>query len=710
MVIHNSRPLVGGSSPVRPSDRRDSYRFDVRDAARLRLPESVQLPVADLSASGMALHLPRHHLQSLDSGRAVFQLGADLVFEASFDTVSTSAAGTGGYRVGTRFRHLSRSDLQKLSEFLLGELMSRSSMSAARPIARESSLASEDSAFLAALLCFHGIKMRRPVRTYVGERAVANQLAITEVVEGDRIQLASLLPLPADFRVGSELSFLMSTAGSALWFQAVVRCVEPHRVEIAFPARIVRSGFRDSFRADVDRSDLKVRFRHPRLPVVVSKGALDVSARGLSFPLDVRKDILFPGDHLAPLQIMLPQGPIHATAIVRSVRELDSGGMGCGVELLEVGDPIRWAAAVFRNGHPNTLLSEDDAPAGAWQALDTSGYLDMWTHPSAWASAKRDFQLVWQSMPKSHGLIAVVKRSDRAVSTFAASRVYRRTWMMHQLGVDKRARRPDDRASFYSIIRELYSGLLFALQHLTDLKYMVGYFGTDSRWCEPIHLVFERAYPVRSHLASSQYGIYRTSEDNAAGLAPAKDSGYHVRPIAAPDVDEVVSALARRFTPMECDAYDYEAGPLLNDDLGRECTAAGYARSRRNYVIEDAQSRIVGLLMLEMGAEGANLFNLLNTCRFIPLRGLGRDADLVRGLALDFAKRRYARAGKRSHLFFDYGQQRGAPSDHVGYRYLYDGLAWLIHRDALPAWLSHIDDLLGIKSDRSRRSGAETTA
>jgi len=685
------------------SDRRDSYRFDVHDAAQLRLP-AIHLPVADLSASGMALHLPRQLLGSLEPGRAQFHLGADLSFEARFDTVTTRVAGTNRYRVGTRFHHLSRDALQKLSAFLVGELMSRSRQSAARRGATESALVSEDRAFVAALLRFHGISLRRPLRAYIGDRALSSHLAITAVAEGDRIQVASLQPMPAEFHAGADLSFLVSTAGSALWFRSVVRFAEPHRADLAFPDRIVRSGFRDSFRAEVDQTDLEVRFRHPRLPVTVSKRALDVSARGLSFALDLQRDILFPGDHLAPLEIMVPQGPVRATAIIRSVRHLDTGGMGCGVELLELSDPIRWAEAVFRSGHPNTMLSEDDAPAGAWRALDTSGYLGLWTHPSAVASAKRDFLQVWEPMPKGQGLIAVVKHDGQAVSTFAASRVYRRTWMMHQLGVDKDARKADDRASFYAITRELYSGLVFALQHLTDLRYLVGYFGTDSRWCEPLYAAFEREYPIRSSVACSRYAIYRTSEGSKTGMVPSMDEGYRARPLAATDLDEVVDALARRFTPQECEAYDYQADPLLTDDVGRECRAAGYERSRKSFVIEDAQGRIVGMLMHETGAEGANLFNLLNTCRYVPFRDLGPEVEVVRGVALDHARHYYARAGKRSHLFFDYGQQQGAAGDHVGYRYLYDGLAWLIHRDVLPAWLSHVDDLLGMKSDSSARS------
>jgi len=704
MVTHTPQLSVGGYSASRQSDRRDSYRFDVRGAARLQL-RALELPVADLSASGMALHLPRHYLRSLDPGRALFQLGEDSVFEASFDTVSTRIAGTDQFRVGTRFRHLSRPALQKLSEFLLGELMSRSRLSAARPVATESALVSEDRAFVAALLRFHGITLRRPLRAYFCDLALSNQLAITEVVEGDRIQIASLSPLPVGFIPGTELSFLLSTAGSAVCFRTLVRFAETHRAELAFPERIVRSGFRDSFRAIVDGVDVEIRFQHPRLPVTVRKRALDVSARGVSFPLDVHRDILFPGDHLTPMQIMLPGGPVRATAIVRSVRELAGGGMGCGVELLELSDSRSWAEAVFRSGHPNTLLSEDGAPEGAWRAMDTSGYVSLWTHPKTLASAKQEFQRVWRAMPESHGHLLVVKRDRVAVGTIAANRLYRRTWMMHLLGVDKGARQIDDRASFYRITRELYSGLAFMLQHLTDLKYLVVYFATDSRWNDALHVAFEREYPVGSHLASSQYAIYRTSEEVTDDVASVEESGYRVRALGAPDLDEVASALAQRFTPQECEAYDYQRDLLLNDDFSQECRSAGYERSRKNFVIENEQNGIIGILMMETGAESANLFNLLNTCRFIPLRAVGRDAGLVRLAGLEYATRYYAQSGKRSHLVFDYSLGKSAPCEHTGYRHLCDGVAWMMHRDVLPPWLSFVDDLLGIKSSSRRRSG-----
>jgi len=135
------------------------------------------------------------------------------------------------------------------------------------------------------------------------------------------------------------------------------------------------------------------------------------------------------------------------------------------IELTEFetrGDRERWLRHVFALAHPRTTDLDAGLASLAWEVLDSSDYLGLWTRPEDRERLEQEFLSSWSSPPHVPGHLIVLREEERRVGTFATSRAYPKTWLLHSLGVDQKERRK--RRYFLDVARELYAAMLTLLK------------------------------------------------------------------------------------------------------------------------------------------------------------------------------------------------------------------------------------------------------
>jgi hypothetical protein len=431
-----------------------------------------------------------------------------------------------------------------------------------------------------------------------------------------------------------------------------------------------------------------------------------VSDQGLSFPLAAGQDLLLPGDRLDDLRVELPTGAVSTRAVVRSVAPRDGAfGLTCGIELLDfeaAADRRRWERYLFSKAYPRTLNEGEDLAGMAWRMLDSSGYLDLWTRAEDRERLERRFHLTWRWPAAVPSHLIVLREESRSTGTFATSRLYPRTWLLHSLGVDKDARRRH--GAVLDLAGELYAAMLRLLKGETAGRFFALFVQKDKRWTDLLYGGFVRTLPPEAPSVYDEYVLYKCrTEDEPSPLA-ADAAGWSVREAGPEELARVARQLRGLLTPTEIEAYSYGEDEIDLRSFSDQ-DPAGFRR--RVLVAQDAEGPAAALV-LESGSEGINVFGLLNSCRIFLLRRVedGAEVKAACGALLAAAREAYRALDVKEFIIFATGEAMAEAAFERGGCLISDGVRWVASSELLQAWSSYIDEVLQARSHEVRGAPA----
>jgi len=685
-------------------ERRDSSRIRVGQP-RVRVLEPVvwaDAHVVELSASGVGLALPAGRWPAF--ARVRLRLGLPDAGEVELEAEPIRAApASGGLLVGLRFCEIGPEALGRLSVFLVERFRREGQARDLGAEARERSLGVSRRDLVFRMLSHHLIGQGRPLRALRGQLELPGSLTprVFDTVFG-RMVVEGLARdgLEETLREGEELTFFFPSYQAIAFFEATVLRQAGGRVWLTLPADVRQTGFRGSVRVALPTGQpLVAAIPHPRLAGThLWKGVLEVSGRGLAFPLEPPGDRLFPGELLPEVRLELPGGTVLARAALRSVRLTEPGaGLVCGLELLDfvsADGEERWGRFVFEAGHPRVRLGGEDSVADTWDVLVRARY------PEEVAEALRpslavSFAGAWQQHADEPALgrFLLVQKDQRSVGTVAASLLYPRTWMVHHLGIDEAERRAD-RQGLFRLARDAYCGMGHLLNNLAAIDHWVIYAEAGRPWNDMLYGQFVLRQPQREDLTYDGYGVYRHLPAPPVDVPPERLGGVRAVPASVDHAERLVRHLALNVPAIEFAAYAY------GDDLelaafGRRCQAFGYRRSRKVLVAVDPEGQPLAALLAETGEPGLNVFGLLDRCWIVYLASEAARDDRVKLALLDAAVRYYADEGRPSFLYF--GHWGGEPMDllePLGFFFEAEGMRFLARREVLPAYMAYTDELM----------------
>jgi hypothetical protein len=525
-----------------------------------------------------------------------------------------------------------------------------------------------------------------------------------------RLRLDSIAPNNAHLEATSDLedalepdvpySFLLPASGAAILFSATARHARGRAVTLSFPAEMLQGGFRDSLRLPTLHGEgLLVSFPHHRTDGLRrARLVQDVSDQGLSFPLASGQDLLLPGDRLDDLRVELPTGAVSTRAVIRSVAPREgAGGLTCGIELLDfegAADRRRWERYLFSRAYPRTVDEGPDLAGMAWQMLDSSGYLDLWTRAEDRERLFRRFhhQWRWPSAAPSH--LIVLREQSRHAGTFATSRLYPRTWLLHSLGVDKDARRRH--GAVLDLARELYAAMLRLLKGETQGRFFALFVQKDKRWTDLLYGGFVRTLPADAPSVYDEYALYKCRTGEEPAPLPADAARWGVREADPGELAAVARRLRGLLTPLEVEAYSYGEDEI---DLG-SFSAEDPAGLRRSVLVARDEDGPAAALVLESGSEGVNVFGLLNSCRIFFLRPVPDRAEVrgISGALLAAAREAYRARDVREFIIFSTHEAMAEAAFERGSCLISDGVRWVASCELLQAWTTYIDEVLQTRS------------
>jgi hypothetical protein len=460
-------------------------------------------------------------------------------------------------------------------------------------------------------------------------------------------------------------------------------------VTLALPEEVRQAGSRLSRRVDLGPAVAAVSTPHPRLPGARVGGAIrDAADRGMSFAVSPEHG-LFPGDRLSRLRLELPGRTLEARAVVRGLSDGDvPGGATCGVELIAFATRAQadaWRAFVFGRQHPGIVDGNGRADA-AWELLEDSKYVELWTPPAARPHVRCEYVRSWQAADPEVGHSVLLERQRGAVGMVAGSVVTPRSWVLHHLACEGRGE-TDARTPLASSF-EVISAILHRLQAETDLEHFLIYLERGKRWNERLYGDFAARYFDPEKIEVRPLEVFRRA--TARPLPPIAAAVEVVGPDPA-----LVARLAERLAATTT-ALERQALALDEDGLDLRAFSEAYRRSgqerRRDlfFAVEGGEARAA--LIADSGGEGVNIFGLLNTCRIVGLCDDG-PSPVVRHALLRRAVEHYRAQGKHHFLLFEDTESDDAPA-RLGYERVSGGLRWIAHRDVIPAWAAYLEGLL----------------
>jgi hypothetical protein len=654
----------------------------------------------DISASGVALLAPRDAIDEIENVEATVDLG-ELSFTTRLGLVRLGATDSSEVRVGGRFRPLARNAQRDLSRFLVDGFLAQNRLLTRLESDATPSLSWHEPRQIESILRMHALRRDQRLRAHAaGATQPAFHFRMLGILcEGDARSLIAEVLDAAPVSRDTAYTVVIADGGSIHHFRTSMIGQDGRLLRLAFPIELKETGFRDSHRAALSKTSAKIRFDE-RVRIIS-----DVGARGFSF--EVHEDAaLVPGHHLDGFLLDLSGQTVEAAGIVRSVAHAGSG-YACGVEILAFADRTdakRWNHFVFHETHPRVTLDATRAVRAAWSLLDASDYLSGWTSAAHQEHLAREFDRDWTAMSEDDGHILLLNDETRAIGTVAGNRIHAKTWMVHHLGIDRDERTASKRQQFFDASRELYSAIMYMVQHVAETDYFAIWVEQSKRWNEMLYGDFVRAYSDGEGSLLTTNMVYKLHVEKAV----VETSSTEVGPASADELASFSDHLVRSLSPIEVDAFGY--GPA---DIAR---ASGHQRARAVYVAR-VDGEVVAALIAESGGEGANVFGLFNMCRIIAVRG-ALSSEVRRALLLA-ATDHYRTLGKLQFIFIDDTQpsyRDGPPRPHpseadaedeilaLGFERVSPGVRWIVKRDAVPGWLSFVERTFRIQNHRKEKS------
>lgn len=691
--------LIDAPVPDRRGGRR--LRLD-HGQARIRTPEGQTAELLDIGMGGLALHATGDLLAEVKRLPVVIELLTGR-FAARIEPIRAEPARD-GFFVGARFHDLDAEGLRVLARFLVdGFARERDDRTDAFDAARPT-LTTQDQKFIHSLLAHACVREGRSLQAYAGHTPLPARLSVVAVEDGGlRVEASGghhrLL-------LANERYDFTLPSGAALYgFRAKCLSVDDTGALLEIPSEMRQAGFRDSVRirlapeAEAAQHPY-VSFRAAAAPGETIRRPLeDVAGRGFSFRVDMDREILVPGMRLPDIRIRLADRDIRASGLVRNVTTRPgTPSFVCGVEISLFGstrDADSWYDFVFQSGHPHIKKEQPDACGIAWNLLKTSDYVRLWTPRRERPRLARRFGEAWGGMSRRFGHLLTLRDDIRPIGTVAASLLYPRTWMLHHFGVDKEERTPKQRREFLAYTRELYSAIMYMIQHFASAEHFVIYVERSKRWNELMYGYFVNRYSMQDDFVYSDLEVHECLPAHVDYSAPAPKCrvvGQYPHLMA-----DFCDHLRARVTPLEMRAFGYGPDEMTLEGFSRTCREHGYERSRFVFFAVDAADRPVAAMVTESGGEGVNIFGLMNSVRLVDLAPEHEDLEDARNALLLRAIDHFRALDKRNFLL--YADELSGPSEvrEQCFRLVSPGIRWLVKRNVVPAWLSYVDDLLAVQ-------------
>ena len=382
----------------------------------------------------------------------------------------------------------------------------------------------------------------------------------------------------------------------------------------------------------------------------------------------------------------------------------------CGVELVDFAgreDRHRWHRFVFRHTHPDLRDSHGRA-ATAWNVLEASKYIDLWSPPLHRERIRHQFLRSWDAPANEVGHKMMLHKDRTAVGVAAGSVAYPGTWILHHLGIAPGGEGRDAQQAMQHA-SELITGLLYRLRDMADLEHFVIYAERGKRWNDRLYGDFAARYADEDKLLCTPSRVYRRLTDTALPAAISDELEIEVQ-LSTPALLAKLARHLRQVLPAaELRAYALDEQRIDLASFSSECARHGYERTREVFfAFEKAEP--VAAMLVETGSEGVNVFGLLNACRMFWLGPPPANAAAIRLRLLRDAVTYYRAAGKKSFLVFQDEHESAYPIPTTfGFEPISPALRLLAHRDVIPAWVAYLTDLLSAfpAPDRSRLSRLE---
>ena len=680
------------------SDRRYTYRLDVSDdRVRVSAPKMGRMIVADLSASGSGLIVSPDDMAGVTAEPATFELDSGRAFSVQLDPVRIIQKD-GQLRVGARFQNLPLSGMRMLSEFLIRQFLEEKSR-LHRLIDDPRAITNNDSTFIRRHLRRCLVVQGRPLRVYDHGQLLPLDIKADRVVELNGRTLIEARISGSGLAEGKSYTFAIALPGSVTHFASRIEHRSGPSVFIELPKELHQAGFRHSVRTPMQAAGgATVDCTHPRLSEeLLDRPLLDLSVRGFAFATEPEIDLLFPGDRLSFVRICFQDETFEGRGVIRRIApHPDSDVYSCGVEIMEFADAsqeLRWRERVFRYIHPRAVVVEPEVAARqAWQVLAESGYVRLWTPSEGQARLKAEYSQTWSRAGRG-GHLMLVERRGETVGTLAASVLYPKTWLVHQLGINERERA--GLGTFMGLTYELYSGLMFLFQHEADAEYFVIYAERDRKWSEVLYENFVARCPDQAGLAYDYNRVFRRVVGMPVSTMVPVGAVIDVVAADAESLSALALALQASSSPVVCDALAYGLEDIELTAFSEQCASRGSERSRRIYVARE-RGVPVAALIAESGGEGVNIFGLMNRCFIVSLTGKAVSPGAKAAL-LGKAERHYDLLEKQHFIFFDGADEEPAFVSLCGFELISEGMRFIAHKRVVPAWLSYLANVLSLR-------------
>ena len=468
-----------------------------------------------------------------------------------------------------------------------------------------------------------------------------------------------------------------------LHFTAVSPAGEGHAMT-ALPRRIERLRQRQYRRSEVNGA-LSVALYHPlwaRLPQI-KREVRDVSFGGICFDTSLDDDLLFPGLSLPLIEVREADGEV-----VRLKGEVRSVGPSGDETVARVSvtpyswrDESRWNRLVARMLYPTTKSGEEWAEP-VWDLFRDSGYFNLsGKAPEHFDLLKSSYLKVDQRGVTVPGLFChAVFPSERGVEgTVSIMKVYRSTWMLHQLAKRKGT---SNVANPRQILRDLYTRAFEHTQTDQNFRWIIAYAEATVRWNQMSHFAFAQRHADSGKAMSFPFQLM---EVTVADRAPYVPEPFDVGPGTPREVSATLQHIRRTRPDCYVEALDFVPEHADLATVSRKWSQAGFLRERATFVARRGNT-LVAAAIVECGETGANLFRLVDNLRLIPLVAGGEGAFSA---LMDAARDWFRQRGKEAFVYFRESEDPG-PIEVVKLRDLGEGRFWVIAAELLPEFLEHV--------------------
>lgn len=542
-----------------------------------------------------------------------------------------------------------------------------------------------------------------PVRVRAVVQALAHRSASAVFRAGDNLVPASLASF--DEERGSLFWLYANPRGAFLPEGEITvevagyNCVYQMRFETAtraalglftqLPERVDYNRYRRYRRAPI-ADCTAVRFQHPLWGEIApfDRALLDVSFGGIAFTADPLKDALYIGLRVDLIEIVSDtMETVVLRGTVRSLVTLPDGTTSCGMSVEPRSPEFAedWASFVMQALNQTTAPGDDHVEK-LWELYTDSGYFSLsGKDPHEFDALAKSFRSIVERTRSKPWVSynSVWPSETRIEASVSTIKLYRNTWMLHQLA-KRKATQGDPRARH--ILRDIYLRAFEYMQTDTRCRWVLSYCEAHVRWVQRSHIAFAEHFEATGAAVARPF---RLMEVDCRDRFEVPTAGQIRIAAAAPDEQQIILDVLRDTLPQPyLEACDLVPDRFDLSTIKRVWDDVGLGRAREVWVARRGYSPVAAAI-LEIGETGTNLFRLTDSLRLVALQAGGESAFAS---LIDRAKAWFLAKGKDSFVYF----WENEDTEHVRAARLRDlgaGRVWVIRSDLIPDFLELVCEL-----------------